>query len=168
PAANDGWTFLPTPSSTFSTDISADTLSALFTNSYSQTNQLFGFYVNPNTNQNATSKLSDDTLFPIVSNGLGSLTCSTGDLRSVAATGNPFKLVLVLDNLEVRGGGKLDFGTQNIYVMEGDLSSNNTTTFAQNGLINAGVVDVGAGTNWTNWTSSSTIGTKCSSNYSCP
>jgi hypothetical protein len=86
----------------------------------------------------------------------------------VAATGNPFKLVLVLDNLEVRGGGKLDFGTQNIYVMEGDLSSNNTTTFAQNGLINAGVVDVGAGTNWTNWTSSSTIGTKCSSNYSCP
>ncbi|MEI8026149.1 MAG: Ig-like domain-containing protein [Pseudomonadota bacterium] len=163
-----GWTSLTSPSVATSGTLTSTTLSAggAFTNSYGLTDQLVGMYVNPNTGQNATNKLSDDTVFPILSSDAGSLTISTGDMTGVASSGNAFKLQLVLDNLEVRGGGNLDFGTQRIYVLSGDLTSNNSTSFVQGGSINAGVMDVGPSTSWTFTTG--TITTKCSSNYSCP
>lgn len=55
---------------------------------------------------------------------------------------------MVLDNLEVRGKAKLDATNLNILVQNGDLSSNDSISFVQDGTIKANVVDVN-GAAWT-------------------
>jgi len=85
-----------------------------------------------------------------------------------AASGQTFRLVLDLDNFEVAGLARADFTGVQIRVREGDLSSNNTTTFSLNGQLKAHTVDVGSGVSWNaSGSSSETITRKCSSTNAC-
>ena len=85
----------------------------------------------------------------------------------VANGGDTFRLALCLDNLEVAGKAKLDITGGDIYVLEGDLSNNDTTTFNQNGTINADTVDVGAATWTTGPDAAGTVSTQCAGNIGC-
>ena len=166
--ANAATVFLRPATTAFdSLSSSGLTQAGAFTFSLSPTasvyDQLLGYYLNPRIDQNATGKLSDDTVFPITLVTASSLTTS-GDPTTVSGSSSTYKLALVLDNLDVRGNAVLDFGNQNIRVLSGDLNSNDSVTFNQVGTINAGTVDVGTTVNWTG-TASGTIGLKCSSNY---
>jgi hypothetical protein len=162
-------TTLPVSTATTSGVLQTSTLSASnsFTNQYFASNQMLGFYVNPNTSQNGTATVTDDTIFPITSNTVSALYV-TGDMTSVAASGNTFRLVLKLDNLEICQGGKLDFAGGQIYVLEGDLSSNNSTDFVLRGAVTAHTIDLTNGVTWTNGVgAASTVTVTCASNMGC-
>ena len=141
-----------------------------FVNFYNAAGYLRGYYVNPKTNQNATSSLTDDYLYQIATNTSGSLTTTGGDMvaDTGATGGDAFELVLQLDNLDVIGKANLNFAGQDILVHSGDLSNNNTTTFNQDGGITAGTVDVGSATWTTTANASGTVTTKCAANFACP
>lgn len=121
-----------------------------FKNDYLLENEFNGLYLNPNVGQNASTTISDDVLFKIISNQAATLTVepapaplpSQATLTTVGTGGNNFRLVLVLDNLEVRGKARLFFPGHDIYVLNGDLSSNDTTSFRLDGEIKARTLDL--------------------------
>ena len=160
-------TQLPQPTVSVSTGLTSTVLSATnaFTNAHNLTNQLVGLYVDANISQNATSTIMDNSLFPILSNTLSSLTISSGNMTSVAVSGNTFKPVLYLDNFEVRGKARLDFTGNYIAVREGDVGSDNTSSFVQDGYINATKVDVNTAAWTTTANAGGTITTKCAATY---
>ena len=165
-------TFFYVPASTASSALTTTSLTATsaFSNIYGNIVDFFsGYYFNPNTGQNATNKLSDETVFPVTSNTADVLTTTTSGVTSVASATNNFKLHLIFDNLEVVGKARVDFTGHNIRVISGDLSSNNATSFVPNGGITANVVDLGASTAWTTTNLSPTPTTKCGSGADlCP
>ncbi len=170
-------TTIPYPSGTTSTALAATTLTTSadgFANAYGATNYYNGLYLAPNINQNATQTLMDDTcLYPILSNTTDTFTVSNAsapctNITDAASVGNTFKLLLYLDNLEVRQKGKVSFTGQRIVAREGDVSSGNTSAFIQDGMITAGVVDINAATWSTTANASGTVTTKCASNFACP
>jgi hypothetical protein len=141
-----------------------------FANVYGNLPDFFkGLYFNPNTAQNGTNKLSDDTVFLISGNNSTTINTATSGVTAVAGAGNAFVLQAIFDNLEVSGKGKIGFAGQNIRVLSGDLSSNDSVTFSQDGGITARTVDVGPGTTWNNTgNASGAITTKCAFNFACP
>lgn len=158
------------PTSTTSTSIAAQTLTkaAAFSNSQLGVVNYLGFYLNPNTAQNATGKISDDTLFTVSSATANALTVSSGDMTTVATGGNTFRMGLVLSNFEVKNLGKFDFTGGQIRVIEGDISSNNTTGFALDGVLKAYTLDLGTGVTYSGTANASkTITYECNSS-SCP
>ncbi|MBI2606917.1 MAG: hypothetical protein HYW49_12660 [Deltaproteobacteria bacterium] len=157
-----------TANSTGMTAASLTTVSS-FINYYGNiANWLAGFFVNPNTNQNATNKLSDDAVYKILSNDANILT-TTSDLTSTGQALDPYKLYVILDNLSVLNKARLDLTGQRLYVLNGDFHSDDTVTFSVDGTLNAQVVDVGPGVTWTNTANGGgTITTKCAQNFSCP
>ena len=167
--SNSGLTSLPIPTLSTSGTVTSTVLTAsAFGNAYGLANQFLGFYFNPNTAQNGTLALMNDLFFPVLSNTTGAITISSGDLTSVASSGNTFKAVLYLDNLEIRGKGKLDFAGQQIVARDGDVSSNNTTSFVLDGTLNVGIIDVNTAAWSTTANAAGTITTKCASNFACP
>jgi adhesin/invasin len=163
--------FFP-PSSTVVNALTTNTLSSPtgLNNPYGNLPDFFrGFFVNPNIAQNATAKLSDDSVYQVSSNTSTTLTTATNGMDSVAIVGNNFGLELIFDNFEISGKAKLQFTGQSIRVISGDLSSNDATTFVQDGGITAGVVDLGPTVTWnTTGNASGTVTTQCSANHSCP
>lgn len=165
-------TEFPVPSTTASTTLTTNSLSSGtgFNSFYGTLNNFFiGLFLNPNIAQNATNKLSDDILYMINSSTNFTLTTSASGMTSTATTGDSFRLHAIFDNLQVVNKGKLNFAGQNISVLSGDLSSNDTTSFVQDGMITANALDVGPSVNWsTTANASGTVTVKCSSNFSCP
>jgi hypothetical protein len=123
------------------------TIGSGFTNMYGNLqNFLAGLFVNPITTQNATSVLSDDTLYSVTGNTSSTLSLSGGDPTGIGATaGSPFRLVLRLDNLDVTGKAVLDFTGHDIYTSGGDISSGNDN-FLLDGTVHARTLDIGTGT----------------------
>lgn len=116
-------------------------------NAYVLTDKWFGFHINPKTDQNATTVLTDDTFYQINASTNDSVTVGADITAGIGAVASSnYRMVLKLDNLEVRGKGNLDAPNLNIQVLSGDLSSNDATTFNQDGMINANVVDIGGAT----------------------
>jgi hypothetical protein len=164
-----GLTYIPIPSLSTSSSLTATTLtSAAFGNTFGGLNWYKGMFINPNTAQNGTVSLMDDSFFEIGSNTSSAVTTTSGDMTTVGATGNTFKGALYLDNLEIRGKGKLDFSGQQIVARYGDLSSNDTTSFVLDGTLNVGIIDVNAATWSTTANAAGTITTKCAANFACP
>lgn len=135
-------------------------------NNYPIDNRFQGYCVRPDVNENGTATLTDDTFF-VVNSSVDTQLLLNGDPSGVANGGDTFRLALCLDNLEVAGKGKLDITGGDIYVLEGDLSNNDTTTFNQNGTINADTVDVGAASWTTGPSAAGTINTQCAGNIGC-
>lgn len=127
-----------------------------------------GYFVN--ANPDGTPTIVDDTLFQISSHTDSILTIATGgDLSAVSTDGDPYRMVLVLDNLSVRNGGRLNFAGGDIRVLSGDVFSNDTTSFSQDGWITANTVDLGPGVTWTTTANAGgTVTNQCSANFSCP
>jgi hypothetical protein len=88
-----------------------------------------------------------------------SITTKT-DMSADITGSKDFKMTMCLDNLEVTGGAIVDFTGGHIYVKDGDLSSNDTTTFSQDGQIDTGVLDLNA-VNTVTGNGSNTITTFC-------
>jgi hypothetical protein len=148
---NSARTVIRGPASTSYTNLSSAasnsvTIGSGFTNMYGNLqNFLAGLFVNPITTQNATSVLSDDTLYAVTGNTSSTLSV-TGDPTSIGATaGSPFRLVLRLDNLDVSGKAVLDFSGHDIYTSGGDISSGNSNLLLD-GTIYARTLDIGSGT----------------------
>ncbi|MBS1957858.1 MAG: hypothetical protein JST80_00155 [Bdellovibrionales bacterium] len=140
-----------------------------FYNLYGVLDFFKGYFLNPNVAQNATAKLSDDTVFSVTGNDNATLTTATTGMDSIASAGNTFALQLIFDNLEIRNRGKLNATAVNVRVLDGDLGSNNTTTFSQDGGLWGRTVDLGPGVTWSNTANASgTITTKCAANFPCP
>jgi hypothetical protein len=137
--ANTSYTTLSSSSS------NSVTIGSAFTNQYSFMNFLAGLFVNPKANQNSTTVLSDDTTYAVTGNTSSILNLS-GDPTSLGAqAGDPFRLVLRLDNLDVTGRAVLDFSGHDIYTSGGDVSSGNSN-FLLDGTIHARTLDIGTGT----------------------
>jgi hypothetical protein len=171
PTAPGGGTWLYAP--LFSTSSALTSTLITSTGAFSSvvgnfSNFFKGFFINPNTAQNASARLDDDTVFEIQSNTANALTTTSG-VTSVASSGNTFRMQAIFDNLEVRGRARLIAPGVNIQVLAGDLGSDNTTTFSQDGHITANTVDLGPGVNWnTTANTGGTVTTRCASNHSCP
>jgi hypothetical protein len=149
-------TVINMPSTGTSTGLTATTLtnSAAFGEDIGQvggtlyaTDHLVGYYLNPNINQNGTSQWSDDTLYKITSHDKDTLTVS-GNLTSVANSGQTYGLALVLDNLEIRGSARVQFNGK-VIVQSGDVMSNDNTTFALTGYISGATNNLEFGSNVT-------------------
>jgi hypothetical protein len=121
------------------------TVGGAFSNLYSYNNFLEGLFINPRTTQNATSGLSDDTIFRISSNSASTLNLTAGDATTVAAANDPYRMVLRLDNLDVVGKATLSFPNHDIYVSDGDITSGNAN-FLLDGTVFARTLDIGSGT----------------------
>jgi hypothetical protein len=144
----DSYTYLGPTSSTLTSDsIVGSNLNAsgAFNNMFVLTDTLVGMEINPNTNQNGTMNISDDTLHPIISNGLGTIT-SSADLSVLGTGGDPYKVVLHLDNFEVRNQAQFIFEGKDLLIEEGDIVSGDTTTFRVDGKITAATLDVKSAT----------------------
>lgn len=153
--------------------VTATTLTAggAFSNVFGNIPNFFkGYYLNPDTTQNATKILSDDAVFKVTSSTSNELNVSTGDMTSIAAGGDPFSALLIFDNFEVRALGKVNFSSSNIRVISGDITSNDTNNFVLDGGLTANIVDLGPSTTWTNTGNASGTLTvpPCASNYPCP
>jgi hypothetical protein len=143
-------TRIPQPTPSALTGVEATLLNALTGFSYGSCNiptQYSNFYINPNVNQNITKVVYDDDLFLVSSNTSSALNLSD-DPSSIASVGDNYRMVLIFDNLEVRGRAKLDFGNNDILVNSGDITSDNSSDFRLRGYIKANAVDIGSGT-WT-------------------
>lgn len=165
------FTEIPWAVETVSSALTTNTLTTAsgFRNVYNLNNFFQGLFVNPNTAQNATARLDDDSVFTVQSNTASVLTVGPASVDTVASSGNPFVMQAIFDNLEVSGRGRINFPAQRIRVISGDFASNNSTSFVLDGGITTGVVDVGAGVNWTSTANASgTVTTRCSSNFPCP
>ena len=118
-------------------------------------NRYMGFCVNPNTAENVTDTLTDDALFKVTSS-LDNQLIVSGNMTTVAAISDPFRLVLCLDNLTVSRKGHLKVGGADIYVTGGDIK---TTDFTLDGGLTANVIDVNTA-NWINGANASTNANK--------
>ncbi|MCX6117205.1 MAG: Ig-like domain-containing protein [Proteobacteria bacterium] len=138
-------TFIRGQVSTTSSALTATKLTSAnsFADTYNVFNHLTDFLIDPRTNY-GTSTLSDNLLLPITSNTLDEINVASGLTSLSAVSGDPYRVTLKLDNLEVRGSGRLAFPSGNIIVLEGDRSSGNTTSMVVNGVIQANVLDVGS------------------------
>ncbi len=88
------------------------------------------YFLNPNINQNPTNTFKDDTLFQIIGHSNDMLT-TAGNLTSVASASDTFAVELILKNLEIINGGTLSLPNGGrVRVLDGDISSNDTTTLA--------------------------------------
>jgi len=172
------------PTVTASTGLTASTLTnaGAFANDINNAlNQLVGLHLNPRVNlttlaqnQNATLSLMDDSYFEITENTVDRLTIVSGSNMTAApvgaVAGDGFRIVLDLDNFEIRGRANLSMPQGLIRVREGDLSSDDTTTFRLDGTVSAHAVDIGSTGVWTNTTNGVDTGVtrKCSSTSACP
>src|SRR5690606_18853390 len=97
-----------------------------------------------------TARVDDDVLFQITANNSGSLTVlpSLGGetLTDVAMSGDTARFVAIFDNLEIRGRGVLDSTGHDLLILNGDLSSGDTTTFHLNGVLKVETLDLGNAT----------------------
>ncbi len=149
------------------TSLSLSRASGFSNNQFNLVNWL-GFYLNPNTAQNATGKISDDTLFYVTSNTANALTVSAGDMTSVATAGSTFRMALVLDNLDVINKARFDFTGGQIRVLSGDVSGNNATSFSLDGVLKAHTLDLGTGVTYSGTANATkTVTYECISG-SCP
>ena len=100
-----------------------------------------GGEVNPHISQGAPT-LADDTVFLITGHTATTLTVA-GNPTSTAAAGDTYRSIFRLLNLEIIGGAKVQT-SGDVLVMEGDLSSGDTTTFAvgTGAALTAGVLDL--------------------------
>lgn len=156
-----------------SSAVTATTLTAggAFSNVFGNIPNFFkGYFVNPDTTQNATKILSDDTVYRVTSSTSNALNIASGDMTSIASGGDPFSAMLIFDNFEVRALGKVSFSNSNIRVISGDITSNDTNNFVLDGGLTANIVDLGPSTTWTNTGNASGTLTvpPCASNYPCP
>ena len=80
-----------------------------------------GLYLNPNTNQNATTTSLDDQLV-LVTEHVGDHLNLDGNITGVAQSGNQFSLVAILNRLEVRGLASLELKNGgHLRVIDGDF-----------------------------------------------
>jgi hypothetical protein len=90
-------------------------------------NTFVGSYLNPDVAQGLANRRVDDTIFPIVANGIQTVTADS-NISSIAAAGKTYRGIIRVNNLEIRGGARVSM-PGDIVVLEGDLHSGNTTTF---------------------------------------
>ncbi len=158
-------------SSTYAGGPNQTTINTSLTGTINENNLFKGMYINPKITQNGTTRVRDDSLFPIITSTLANLIVS-GDSTAISTTGaSTMKLVLVLDHLELRGSSYLDLGANNVYVLSGDLSSGVSTTLNLDGKLKANVLDTTAATTVTATANGSLplITSLCSANASnCP
>ncbi|WP_257457450.1 IPT/TIG domain-containing protein [Archangium lipolyticum] len=94
-----------------------------------------GYLVNPDTAQNGTATLTDDTFLPLKTNSETQFLVD-GDPRPLTAPGRTLRAVFVFDNLEVRGGAQLETAGD-ILVHGGDRASGDSLTLRLGGAVNA-------------------------------
>lgn len=134
-------TFIRVTPEAQSTTISGVTLTNL--GAVWQPDMFKGLRVNPNVNQaGASAGVWSQALFSITTNAANTLTLAGSQpLESVAASGDTYRGVIVLDNLEIRGDGRLEVNGD-VAVQAGDYVTNNTTTYASSGLLKANWLDL--------------------------
>ena len=105
---------------------------------------LKGLYLNPKTNQNATTTSRDDSVFLITNHTQGTLT-TDGNLQATGATaGSPYSIIAILKRLEITNNAQLSLvGGGHLRVETGDLkSSPGQMTVPKLGTIGTGVLDL--------------------------
>jgi hypothetical protein len=99
-----------------------------------------GYLVKPNVDFNATKTLTDDPYFRIQSNTKTQLVLDR-DPRGVAKVGSRMRALFIFDNLEVRGGARLET-EGDVLVRSGDRSSNDTETYVTSGEVVANYLEL--------------------------
>ncbi|NUN13291.1 MAG: hypothetical protein HUU55_06600 [Myxococcales bacterium] len=134
-------TFIRVTPESQSTTISGVTLTNL--GAVWQTDMFKGLRVNPNVNQvGASAGVWSQALFSVTANSANTLTLAGSQpLESVANSGDTYRGVLALDNLEIRGDGRLEVNGD-VAVQSGDYATNNSTTYASSGLLKANWLDL--------------------------
>ncbi|TNF24168.1 MAG: hypothetical protein EP329_25530 [Deltaproteobacteria bacterium] len=126
-------------STSFSSTVLTDNLTSFTTNG-----DLKDYLLNPNTAFNgATPTMADDLRFTLAASGPNTLTTTTAMTDTVS--GDPWSAVYCFDNLEIRGGARVEMNAQ-VCVLAGDLANGDALTFELGGRLDVRTLDLGGAT----------------------